>query len=75
MKHATNDIIALVDSDNILPSMDWLSRMKNFEKVLSKTVAAVYTAHTYGFAIRGHALPMRDSGRGYEISPIRPKGA
>ena len=36
--------------------------MKNFRKVLSKTVAAVYTAHTYGFAIRGHALPMRRSG-------------
>jgi len=26
--------------------------MKNFKKVLSKTVASVYTAHTYGFAIR-----------------------
>ncbi len=49
--------------------------MKNFEKVLSKTVASVYTAHTYGFAIRGHALPRRDSGRGYKISPIRHKGA
>jgi hypothetical protein len=28
--------------------------MKNFKKVLSKTVAAVYTAYTYGFAIRGY---------------------
>ncbi len=37
--------------------------MKNFKIVLSKTVASVYTAHTYGFAIRGHALPRRDSGR------------
>lgn len=27
--------------------------MKNFKKVLPKTVASVYTAHTYGFAIRG----------------------
>jgi hypothetical protein len=27
--------------------------MKNFRKVLSKTVASVCTAHTYGFAIRG----------------------
>ncbi len=27
--------------------------MKNFEKVLSKTVAPVYNAHTYGIAIRG----------------------
>ncbi len=26
--------------------------MKNFKKVLSKTVASVYTAHTYGEAIR-----------------------
>ncbi len=44
--------------------------MKNFRRGLSKTVASVYTAHTYGFAIRGHALPFakrvedrRDSGR------------
>ncbi len=36
VKHAKNEIIALIDSDNILPSRDWLSRMKNFEKVLSK---------------------------------------
>ncbi len=41
--------------------------MKNFKKFLSKTVASVYIAHTYGLAIRGHALPRRDSGR--------PKGA
>ncbi len=27
---------------------------KNFKKVLSKTVASVYTAHTYSFAIRGY---------------------
>ena len=27
--------------------------MKNFRKVLSKTVASVYTAYTYGAAIRG----------------------
>ncbi len=27
--------------------------MKTFRKVLSKTVASVYTAHTYSFAIRG----------------------
>jgi hypothetical protein len=27
--------------------------MKNFKKVFSKTVASVYAAHTYGFAIRG----------------------
>jgi glycosyltransferase involved in cell wall biosynthesis len=27
VKHATNEIIALIDSDNILPSGDWLSRM------------------------------------------------
>jgi glycosyltransferase involved in cell wall biosynthesis len=27
VKHATNEIIALIDSDNILPSRDWLSRM------------------------------------------------
>ena len=37
--------------------------MKNFKKGLSKTVASVYTAHTYGFAIRGHALPRRVSGQ------------
>jgi glycosyltransferase involved in cell wall biosynthesis len=36
VKQAKNEIIALIDSDNILPSGDWLSRMKNFEKVLSK---------------------------------------
>jgi len=35
VKHAKNEIIALIDSDNILPSRDWLSRMKNFRKVLS----------------------------------------
>lgn len=27
IKHASNEIIALVDSDNILPSEDWLKRM------------------------------------------------
>src|SRR3990170_9688 len=27
VKHAKNEIIALIDSDNILPSGDWLSRM------------------------------------------------
>jgi len=27
VKHAKNEIIALIDSDNILPSRDWLSRM------------------------------------------------
>jgi glycosyltransferase involved in cell wall biosynthesis len=27
VKHAKNEIIALIDSDNILPSKDWLSRM------------------------------------------------
>ncbi len=27
VKHAKNDIIALIDSDNILPSRDWLFRM------------------------------------------------
>ena len=37
VKHAKNEIVALIDPDNILPSKDWLSRMKNFEKVLSKT--------------------------------------
>jgi len=36
VKQAKNEIIALIDSDNILPSKDWLSRMKNFEKGLSK---------------------------------------
>ena len=36
VKHAKNEIIALIDSDNILPSRDWLSSMKNFRKVLSK---------------------------------------
>jgi len=35
VKHARNEIIALIDSDNILPSGDWLSSMKNFKKVLS----------------------------------------
>jgi hypothetical protein len=30
--------------------------MKNFKKVLSKTVASVCTAHTYGFAIRGYVI-------------------
>ncbi len=30
--------------------------MKNFRKVLSKTVASVYTAHTYGSAIRGYLI-------------------
>ncbi len=35
VKHAKNEIIAFIDSDNILPSRDWLSRMKNFRKVLS----------------------------------------
>jgi len=35
VKHAKNEIIALIDSDNILPSRDWLSRMKNFRKGLS----------------------------------------
>ncbi len=30
--------------------------MKNFMKVLSKTVAPVYNAHTYGFAIRGYFI-------------------
>jgi len=29
VKQAKNEIIALIDSDNILPSSDWLSRMKN----------------------------------------------
>jgi hypothetical protein len=28
--------------------------MKNFMNALSKTVASVYTAHTYSFAIRGY---------------------
>jgi glycosyltransferase involved in cell wall biosynthesis len=27
LKHASGDIIALIDSDNILPSLDWLKRM------------------------------------------------
>jgi len=36
VKQAKSEIIALIDSDNILPSRDWLSRMKNFKKVLSK---------------------------------------
>lgn len=27
VKHATGEIVALIDSDNILPSRDWLSRM------------------------------------------------
>jgi len=27
LKHATGDLVALIDSDNILPSRDWLSRM------------------------------------------------
>ncbi|MBU3967278.1 MAG: hypothetical protein KKG76_07900 [Euryarchaeota archaeon] len=36
IKNQESEIIALIDSDNILPSRDWLSRMKNFEKVLSK---------------------------------------
>ncbi len=49
--------------------------MKNFKKVLSKTVASVYTAHTYGFAIPEHALPRRDSGRVCFAYPIRHKGA
>ena len=35
VKHASGEIIALIDSDNILPSRDWLSRMKNFKKGLS----------------------------------------
>ena len=35
VKQAKNEIIALIDSDNILPSRDWLSSMKNFKKVLS----------------------------------------
>ena len=35
VKHAKNEIIALIDSDNILPLRDWLSSMKNFKKVLS----------------------------------------
>jgi hypothetical protein len=30
--------------------------MKNFRKVLSKTVAPVYIAHTYGFAICGYFI-------------------
>jgi hypothetical protein len=30
--------------------------MKNFRKVLSKTAAPVYSAHTYGFAIRGYFI-------------------
>ncbi len=30
--------------------------MKNFKKVLSKTVAPVCTAHTYGKAIRGYII-------------------
>ena len=38
VKHARNEIIALIDSDNILPSRNWLSSMKNFRKVLSKTL-------------------------------------
>ncbi len=29
----------------------------------------------YGAPYPGHALPRRDSGRGYKISPIRHKGA
>ncbi|MDP2754648.1 MAG: glycosyltransferase [Nitrospirota bacterium] len=36
VKRSKGEIIALIDSDNILPSKDWLFRMKNFEKVLSK---------------------------------------
>ncbi|MBU3967076.1 MAG: glycosyltransferase [Euryarchaeota archaeon] len=35
IKHSKGEIIALIDSDNILPTEDWLSRMKNFKKVLS----------------------------------------
>ena len=27
LKHASGDIIAFIDSDNILPSLDWLRRM------------------------------------------------
>lgn len=27
LKHAKNDIIAFIDSDNILPDKDWLKRM------------------------------------------------
>jgi len=45
VKHAINEIIALIDSDNILPSEDWLSRMKNFEKVLSKEGYALHTLY------------------------------
>jgi hypothetical protein len=30
--------------------------MKNFRKVSSKTVAPLYFAHTYGFAIRGYFI-------------------
>ncbi len=30
--------------------------MKNFRKVLSKTVALLYFADTYGSAIRGHRI-------------------
>jgi hypothetical protein len=30
--------------------------MKNFKKVLSKTVAPLYFADTYGFAIRGYRI-------------------
>jgi hypothetical protein len=49
--------------------------MKNFRKVLSKRFETFSKDNTYGKAIRGHALPRRDSGRGYKISPIRHKGA
>ncbi len=48
VKHARNEIIALIDPDNILPSRDWLSRMKNFEKVLSKTFKKGLSNDGYG---------------------------
>jgi hypothetical protein len=34
--NSAKTLASCLDSDNILPSRDWLSPMKNFEKVLSK---------------------------------------
>ena len=47
--------------------------MKNFRKVLSKTVASVCIAHTYGFAIRGYLIKgvAKTLGKFYQTTGMR----
>jgi len=59
LKHATKEIIALIDSDNILPEKDWLSRMmepfQDPEIIATEPIEYTYR-ETDGFITRYCAL-------------------